>query len=262
MRAAVAMVALCSHGAVQAQSTADSSAKPAMMAKDADPDWEVVRVRPSDPNGTYQSFHVEGRHVMIDRKTVEAMLMVAYSLQKNQIVNVPDWVKTESFDADGVPDTEGQPSVPQFQVMVRKLLEQRFGLKAHKEQRKMEVYALRVGKEGAKLTPTKSDPNKQPGEVHDGTVERILQFTNVSMGDFVVMMLFEGQRPMVDQTGLKGRYDFNLKYTREEQAAATDGSAPPNLFTAIQEQIGLKLEPVRAMADVLVVDKVERPGAN
>jgi uncharacterized protein (TIGR03435 family) len=60
--------------------------------------------------------------------------------------------------------------------------------------------------------------------------------------------------PLVDQTGLKGRYDFTLKYTYDETQAPTDGSAPPNLFTAIQEQVGLKLEPVKAPADVLVVD--------
>jgi uncharacterized protein (TIGR03435 family) len=66
----------------------------------------------------------------------------------------------------------------------------------------------------------------------------------------------------VDETGLKGPYDFALKYTYDEQRAPTDGSAPPSLFTAIQEQLGLKLERVKAPADLLVIDKLERPGAN
>ena len=70
------------------------------------------------------------------------------------------------------------------------------------------------------------------------------------------------ERPVVDQTGLKGQYDFALKYTYDESRAPTDGSAPPSLFTAIQEQIGLKLEPVKAPAEVLVIDHVEQPSAN
>ncbi|HWG16331.1 MAG TPA: TIGR03435 family protein [Acidobacteriaceae bacterium] len=238
--------------------------QPKLMPRDADPGWEVVTVRPSDPNETNQSFRVEGRHVLIQRQTVETMLMVAYGLQKNQIANAPEWVKTQSFDADGVPDTEGQPSVQQFQVMVRKLLEQRFGLKTHKEQREMEVYALRVGKDEPKLTPTKSDPNALPSQnVRGGTGERFLQFTNVSMDDFALMMLYEVQRPLVNQTGLTGRYDFNLKFTKDEQAAAAaDTNAAPGLFTAVQEQLGLKLDAVKAPAPVLVVDAITRPSAN
>ena len=82
------------------------------------------------------------------------------------------------------------------------------------------------------------------------------------MADLAQMLQFRVDRPVVDQTGLKGRYDFRLQWTTDESRAPADGSAPPGVFTAIQEQIGLKLEPVKAQADVLVVDKVERPGAN
>lgn len=260
----VAAAGLCVVSAARAQDAAGGGVtQPKLMARGADPGWEVVTVRPSDPNGTNHSFRVEGRHVLVQRQTVEYMLMVAYGLQKNQIVNGPDWVKTQSFDADGVPDTAGQPSVRQFQVMVRKLLEERFGLKAHKEQREMEVYALRVGKDGPKLAPTKSDPDALPNQnAHSGNGERFLQFTNVSMDDFALLMLYEVQRPLVNQTDLKGRYDFDLRFTNDEQRSSTDGGSSPSLFTAIQEQLGLRLDAVKAPAPVLVIDKVERPGAN
>ena len=82
-----------------------------------------------------------------------------------------------------------------------------------------------------------------------------------SMPEFALMLLSSVDRPIVDQTGLTGRYDFQLKWTIDD-ADGTDPDAPPGLFTAIQEQIGLKLEPVKAPADVLVVDSRERPGAN
>ena len=84
---------------------------------------------------------------------------------------------------------------------------------------------------------------------------------NASMADLAMILQFHVDRPVVDKTELKGRYDFKLQWTLDDvQTAAPD--APPELFTAIQEQIGLKLERVRSPADVLVIDKVERPGAN
>jgi uncharacterized protein (TIGR03435 family) len=84
---------------------------------------------------------------------------------------------------------------------------------------------------------------------------------NASMPDLAEILQFRVSRPVVDQTGLKGRYDFKLQWTIDE-ARSTDADAPPGLFTAIQEQIGLKLEAVKAPADVLVIDHVERPSAN
>ena len=99
-----------------------------MMAKDADPDWDVLTVRPSNPSTSQATFDVRGRHIIIGNRTVETILLLAYGLQKNQIVGGPDWVRTERFDADGIPTVEGQPSLEQFRSMLRKLLAERFGL--------------------------------------------------------------------------------------------------------------------------------------
>ena len=83
------------------------------------------------------------------------------------------------------------------------------------------------------------------------------------MEDFALMMLYEVQRPLVNQTGLTGRYDFDLKFTKDLQAATVaDANAAPGLFTAVQEQMGLRLDAVKAPAPVLVVDAIERPSAN
>jgi len=248
---------------VSAQSAATGETKEALMARSVDPGWEVATVRPSDPDEKEQSFAVRGRHVMIKRQTVETMLMVGYGLQKTQIANAPDWVKSQSFDVDGVPDAEGQPSVQQFQSMVRKLLVERFGLKMHTEQREMAAYALTIAKGGEKLTPTKSDPNALPNqEVHGGDAGRQLKFTNVSMDDFALMMLYEVDKPLVNRTGLKGRYDFSVTFTKDESRVPAGSNSAPGLFTAMQEQLGLKLEAVKAPVDVLVIDEVQRPSAH
>jgi uncharacterized protein (TIGR03435 family) len=261
---AIASVLSCLAATMgRAQAAADGVTPAKAMAKDAEPDWEVVSIRPSDPNVTNSKFDVQGRHVIIENHTVETMLMVGYGLQKVQIAGAPEWVRTERFYVDGVADVAGQPSTQQFQGMVRKLLAERFGLKARKESRELPVFALRVGKDGPKLEPATSGPDARPNQqVNGGPGYRMLRFTNFSMPDLALMMLPYVDRPLVDQTELKGRFNFNLQYTYDESRAPTDGTAPPGLFTAIQEQMGLKLEAVKAPAEVLVIDAVERPSAN
>ncbi len=233
------------------------------MAKDADPDWEVVTVRPTDPTVTDASTQMKGRQFVLENRTVETLLLVGYSAHKKQIVNAPDWIRTERWDIKGVPDVPGQPGVRQLQALTRKLLVERFGLVTHTEKREMEVYALTVAKGGEKMTPSAGDPNGLPDENdRENGGERTMRSANMSMSELALTMKFFMDRPVVDQTGLAGRYDFLLNWTFDESRAPADGSAPAGLFTAIQEQLGLKLEPVKAQTDVLVLDKVERPSAN
>ena len=264
LEAMVALLCVVPSGLRAQDATArDGETKPQMMAKDADPDWEVATVRPSDPDRSVNTFDVRGQHVIIGNRTVETMLLMAYGVQPSQIVGAPDWVKTEHFDAEGIANVDGQPNLKQFQSLVRKLLAERFGLVMQREQRELPVYALTVGKSGPKMEKSKGDPDGLPNDDdRRNGGQRSVQMGNTTMGDLVLELLFYMDRPVVDQTGLKGRYDFTLKWTFDDSQAPTDGSAPPAIFTAIQEQIGLKLEPVRAPTDVLVVDKVERPGAN
>jgi uncharacterized protein (TIGR03435 family) len=253
------MLAMCVAATARSQST---SPKPGMMARDADPDLEVVTVKPSDPDDKFDAMTTRGRHIVLRNKTPEAMLRLAYGMQRSQIVGAPEWIRTEHFDVDGVPDVDGQPDMKQFQVLVQKVLAERFGLKSHHEQREMPVFALAVAKDGPKMNPSKGDPNGLPdNEGMGGNGRQIRKYTNVSMSDLAMMLQFNLDRPVVDQTALKGRYDFRMQWTVDE-AQATDMDAPPGLFTAIQEQIGLKLESTKAPVDVLVIDHVEEPSPN
>jgi uncharacterized protein (TIGR03435 family) len=245
---------------------AQETAKPQTahaMAKDAEPDWEVATVKPSDPNDANgQHIRLRGRHVMLLDTTVEQFLLLGYGVQLSQLANEPAWVKTERWDVDGVPDVEGEPSWRQLQGMMRKILAERFGLQLHHEPRQMPVFALTVSKGGPKMIANTSDPNGWMDQQNGGTGGRHFEtLKNTSMSDLALILQFHVDRPVIDQTGLKGRYDFKLQWTVDETQTTTP-DAPPGLFTAIQDQIGLKLEPVKAPADVLVIDKVERPGAN
>ena len=260
----MALAVLLTAGSLGAQDSARSGApKPQMMAKDADPDWEVVAVRASDPQGMYGGYQVEGRDVQIRRKTVKSMLLYGYTAHESQLVNAPDWIRTELWDAKGYADEPGQPNHQQMQSLVRKLLKERFGLVMHTEQKEMEAYALTVAKSGPKMTSSKGDPNGLANESDREDGGRMMMHAeNLSMGELAgLLMRLSLDRPAVDRTGLKGRYDFNLTWTPDD-ARTTAPDAPAGLFTAIQEQLGLKLERVKTPVEVMVIDKVERPGAN
>ena len=260
LAAAVAGSLLCFCPGVQAQ---DAGAKTAMMTPNADPDWEVATVRPSAPDAIGDGIDQNGRHVTLKYETVEMLLVIGYNVQKSQIVNAPDWVKTAHWDIDGLSDTDGEMDLQQLQKMICKLLAERFGLKLHREQREMPVYALVVAKGGPKLAANTSDPNgRLEQHPRDGNGQHSELLKNFSMAELALILEFRVDRPIVDQTRLTGRYDMTLKWTYDEDQAPTDGSAAPSLFTAVQEQLGLKLEPVRAAAQVLVVDAVQQPGAN
>jgi uncharacterized protein (TIGR03435 family) len=263
---ASALAIMCTSTCAQAQDAAanGNGTKPtaAVMAADADPNLDVTTVKPSDPNYKYDYFTTRGRHVVIRNETVLSMLRTAYGLQKSQIAGVPDWVSTERYDVDSVVDGAGEINSDQMHAVMKKLLAERFGLKAHYEQREMAVYALTVAKGGPRMEPSKADPKAMAtnaGGEDNGRQTR--KFTNVSMADLAPMLQFSTDRPVVDQTGIKGRYDFRMQWTVDD-ARAMEPDAPPGLFTAIQEQIGLKLAPTKAMADVLVVETVQRPGMN
>jgi uncharacterized protein (TIGR03435 family) len=235
----------------------------AAMPRDADPDWDVTTVRPSDPDDHNSGFHLNGRNIFIENQSVETMLLVGFGVHKKQLVGAPDWIETEKWDVKGVPDVAGEPNMKQFEGMVQKALVERFGLKFHWETRDLPVYGVNVAKGGMKLVKSEGDPNGLPDETgNGGNGQQMMRFTNVSMDDFAMSMEFEMDKPVVNQTRLEGKYDFTLRWTYDEGRVGADPNAPPGLFTAVQEQLGLKFDSVKAPAKVLVVDAVERPGAN
>jgi uncharacterized protein (TIGR03435 family) len=257
-------IVICAASAmVRGQDAGQQPTKPAVMAKDADPDWEVATVKPNVSAITSNRIRISGRHVTIENETVAKMMLIGYGVQKDQVIGLPDWARTAGWDIDGVTDVEGEPDLKQFQTMVRKILEERFALTLHHEQREMEVLALRVAKGGPKLAAATGDADALPDRVDRRSAGQLAStFKNTSMHDFVLMALGAMDHPVVDQTGLAGKYDFQLTWNDDDSVAATDTNAAPGIFTAVQEQLGLKLEATKAPADVLVIDKVERPGAN
>ena len=241
---------------------------PKPMPADARPKFDVVTVTPSDPNRPGTLVTVRGRHVMTINTTVGTLITFAYGIQKRQIVNGPAWLD-EKYDIDGVPDVDGQPSGEQMRTLVADALERRFGLKFHHQQLELPVYALTVAKGGPKMTVTADAPST-PGNFLYSAPGR-LRVTNRSMKDFCKGMQESAMdKPVVDQTGLTDRYDFQLNWTpdqsqfggRVKPPAEEDPNAPPSLYTALQEQLGLKMESTKAMVDAFAIDQIQKPGDN
>jgi bla regulator protein blaR1 len=178
---------------------------------------------------------------------------------------------TDKFDLAAQPDGEGQPNDKQWKTMIQKLLTDRFQLAFHREKKELSVYAITVGKTGPKLTKSEGDPNGLPGLFFRGL--GVLPARNATMADFAgVMQAAVLDRPVIDHTGLAGRYDFTLTWTPDEfqfgglgmkpPTASNDSATAPDLFTAMQQQLGLKLEATKAPAEILVIDRVEKPSEN
>jgi uncharacterized protein (TIGR03435 family) len=158
--------------------------------------------------------------------------------------------------------------------MVRKLISERWKLSFHLEKKELAVYVLSVSTKGPKLTKSQGTPMGLPGLSFRGRVGGDVAAVNASMSDFVNWMTRSVgfDRPIVDQTGLIGKYDFTLDWTPDDSQfggmgatiapSADDANKPPSLYVAMQEQLGLRLTAAKAVADVLVIDHVERPSEN
>jgi len=241
------------------------------MAASVDPAFEVATIKPSRPEAQGKGITVRGRQFATLNTTLSDLITFAYGIHAKQITGAPEWVETERYDLAAQPDGEGQPNERQWKTMLQKLLADRFKLAFHRDKKELSVYAITADKSGPKLIKSEGDPNGLPGLFFRGL--GVLPATNATMANFAnVMQSTVLDRPVVDQTGLTGRFDFTLTWTPDEFQFAglgarvpprTDGTAaPPDLFTAFREQLGLKLESTKAPAEVFVIDRVEKPSAN
>jgi len=240
------------------------------MPATARPVFEVATIKPSDPNAQGRAYTMRGRQVMTINTTAKDLISFAYEVHQEQISGAAGWTQNDRFNVTGQPDIEGLPSVGQMRLMVQKLLTDRFKLAFHREKKELSVYALTVGPKGPTLTRSEGDGNGLPSLMFRGLGN--LPARNATMADFAnVMQSAVLDRPVVDQTGLAGRYDFSLIWTPDETQFVNMGvrvpppspdSNTPGLFTAVQQQLGLKFDATRAPVETIVIDGIERPTEN
>ncbi len=243
----------------------------AMMAKDAHPKCEVVTVKPHPPGGR-GTIGFQGREFVQMGYTVDSMIGLAYDLHIDQIAGAPDWFHTDLWDIVCVPDTPGRPTNPQAEELTHDVLATRYGMKFHMEQRELSAYVITVAKGGPKLMPTASGPDDPTG-VSLGLGNATMH--NITITNFAKwFQTYVLDRPVVDRTGLTGYYDFTLKWAPDDSQFPRPAGAPPRpplpdeiaaqpaLNEAFEQQLGLKIERMKTMVPVMVIDHAEKPGAN
>jgi uncharacterized protein (TIGR03435 family) len=245
--------------------TAPASLKP--MPADANPGFEVATIKPTRPETQGRLYTIKGRQLMTINTTASNLIGFAYGLHPRQIVSGPEWIEKDAYDVTGTPDVDGTPNQRQMRAMIQKLLTDRFKLTFHRDKQELPAYALTVGRNGPKLTKSAGDPNGLPSLLFRGL--GLLPAQNASMAEFAsVMQSAVLDRPVVDRTGITGKYDFTLNWTPDDSQfrsmgarvpPAPENTTVPGLFTAIEEQLGLRLESTRAPIEVLVIDRVEKP---
>jgi uncharacterized protein (TIGR03435 family) len=247
---------------------------PKMMPADADPAFEVATIKPNPSTATsMQQLTINNGNFVVRNGSLGDLIGFAYNVQARQVVGGPDWINTERYDISAKTEPEGAPSLTQLRTMVRKLLADRFQLKFHHDKRELSAYVMTIGKNGQKLTPTQIK-GPLPGlgfrPAPGGLMLNVVNGTMSDLTGFLQNLVLD--KPVVDHTGLSDRFDFHVTFTPDDSQfnghppklpPATDTTeTAPNLFEALQQQLGLKLTAEKTPVDVLVIDHVEKHSEN
>jgi uncharacterized protein (TIGR03435 family) len=240
----------------------------ALLAQDAS--W-VATIKPASQIGNEGLLISSGgHHLQSFSSPIADVMTFCYDVHRRQIVDGPAWLRTDRFDIDAQLDGDNRRSRIEWQGTVREILADRFKLTFHRETRELSVYSLSPGKTAAKLS-VKGDPAGNATFGFPGLGNLVMN--NASITYFAtVMQRYVLDRPVIDRTGVAGVYNFTMHWRPDEfQFANLVGGAPvqqkydddrPDLSIAVQQQLGLKLESVKAQVEVLVIDHIEKPSEN
>jgi uncharacterized protein (TIGR03435 family) len=233
--------------------------------------FEAATIKPVDPapkSGRY--IVMQGADTFLAKNyTLELLIAAAYELNPHMILSVPSWAESAHFDIVARTPGEIRPTRDEQMQMLRSLLADRFKLTFHRQQEVMSIYELGVDKGGPKMKPSAESADAAPAVISTVFPDHItMPARNASIGDFVsVLQRAVLDRPVVDKTGLTGRYDFDLTWAPDAsqfggEIPTPEDASSPTFFTAIREQLGLRLEATRGPVEVLVVDNAEPPSPN
>ena len=262
------------------------------------PSFEVASIKPNRTSDLRRSFRISPGRFTTTGVTAKSLIAFAYDVKEFQVSGGPGWINSERYDIEAKEedaDIATLQKLPfdqrgeQLRLRLQSLLADRFKLKLGHETRELPVYALVVAKNGPRLSEAKpgdtylngiKGPDGRPAGVGGIFSMGPGQVTGQGLPISALVRMLSQQmgRDVLDQTGLKGSYDFSLKWAADQSQLAmlkgpeggpppTDNAAPPDasgpsIFTAIQEQLGLKLESTKGPVEILVVDQIEKPSEN
>jgi len=264
----------------------------AFSQNDAHPEFEVASIKPAAADARGMGVRMApGGRVNITNMPVKEMMVIALRIQPYQISGGPSWFDSARYDISAKP--ENSPKQGEVPLMLQALLADRFQLKFHRETKELPIYSLvlakKDGKLGPKLTQSKeggcrpNDPSKPPTRPEPGKPPTLgcgnmmmgpagLTAVSLPVANIIPMLSRLLGRTVIDNTGLNGNFDISLEWTPDEsQTLQVPPDAPkpppsdaagPTIFTALQEQLGLKLESQKGPVEIFVIDHVEKPTEN
>jgi uncharacterized protein (TIGR03435 family) len=227
---------------------------PATAFAQTPPSFEVASVKASDPNARSNTYGFDRTGVNIRNGTLKGVIEMAYDLRDFQILGGPSWIETDRYDILtklSPDDAKALPSdflarVEQLRIRLRPVLTERFQLKTHFETREQPEYSLVVGKNGSKMKED-GDLSRPGGGISSNCT--VMKGDRARMANLSQVLSRQLQRPVLDNTKLTGFYDFEMTYVPENgclDPGSDSALALPSLFTALQEQLGLRLESIKA----------------
>jgi uncharacterized protein (TIGR03435 family) len=222
------------------------------------PAFEAAAIKPSKAEEGHSHWNSGKGRLTMDNMSLRQIIRAAYSAKEYELEGGPGWLDSERFHIDA--KAEGNVDDDQLMPMLQTLLADRFKLVVHRERKELPGLALVVAKGGPKIRAVEgggSQMNSRDGKLtaKHASMAKLAEFAQRQVG-----------RPVVDKTGLAGGFDFTLQWSNERmlKAAEESGTVPPapSIFTALPEQLGLKLEARKVPVEILMIDSAERPTEN
>ena len=229
-----------------------------VIGAEQSPQFEVASVKPVDRSKLGNAIQmnigtVRREQVTFGNAMLNDCIRFAFGMASDAQIAGPDWIKSMEFLYDVVAKGAPGASREQLQAMMQTLLAERFKLVTHREQKEMSYFALVPAKNGPKIQAVKDVPDGFRGTTYGGRINSILPMWGLAY----LLSRFERERPIIDQTGLRGMYEVKLEWTLQQLQNA-DAAPGPSLFTALNEQLGLRLEARKGPVEILVVDSAEK----
>ncbi len=236
--------------------------------------FEAASVKPNpSPSLRHVILPPTGNRLSTRNASLRLLIQTAYGFNSSLVFGGPDWINTAGYDVEA--EAAGNPTRAQIWLMLRSLLAERLNLKVHRETRQLPVYRLTISKRGLKLPKaSEEDCSAVPAPCGNLTVMfepatgLAIAGRQVTMSDLANQLTGALGRPVIDETGLSGKFDITLKFAYDQDITAgvpkppSDPGTNPPLTSAITEQLGLSIESSKGPVEVLVIDHAEPASAN
>jgi uncharacterized protein (TIGR03435 family) len=227
--------------------------------------FEAAAIKPNTSGSGSSSTDSSNGLLRITNQTLLRMIQYAYNVREFQISGGPGWIRSERYDVTAKPENSVHDQ--QIRQMLQLLLAERFHLQLHRQTQEGQVYILVIAKAGFKLQPVPESDNSGISS-NSNAIKTILKGNHATMEELAASLGNRVGRPVIDKTGMSGKFDFELSWVADltVHTGATDPGIPdvsgPSIFTALQEQLGLRLDSQRGPIETMVIDRAEKPSEN